>query len=315
MKSLSLNNIGLTLILVVFGFISIYFLSDRLENSRPTLPENYVDEDLAVQGSKLKGFTLGFDGLIADWYWMQSLQYVGKKLVDSKEGLRIDSLKKLNPRLLYPYLDNASTLDPQFDAVYSYGAVVLPDIDPNQAIKIAQKGIDNNPENWRLYQHLGFIYWKLERYDNAAETYQKGSEIQNAPLFMKQMAAKMLSDAGSRETSREIYGQMFKESADPQTKEIAELHLLQLDALDEIDAINAVLKIVKEKNGSCPQSLNQILPLLKTIKLPENKDFHINQHNKLVDPLGTPYLFKAEKCEISLDEMNSKIPPQIKASE
>ncbi len=46
----------------------------------PVLPENYADEDLTLQGAKLKGFSLGFEGLIADWYWMKSLQYLGDKV-------------------------------------------------------------------------------------------------------------------------------------------------------------------------------------------------------------------------------------------
>ena len=136
--------------IIIFGFAAVFGLSNFLEKSFPPLPENYVDEDLALQGAKLKGYTLGFDGLIADWYWMQSLQYIGEKIVNSQNIQNLEKLEQLNPRLLYPYLDNATTLDPNFAAVYSYGAVVLPDINPEQAIKIAEKGIANNPEQWRL---------------------------------------------------------------------------------------------------------------------------------------------------------------------
>ncbi len=163
------------------------------------MPEGFEDEDLALQGAKLKGYALGFEGLIADWYWMRSLQYIENKVVKSPdETLNIENLTALNPRLLYPLLDNATTLDPQFMAVYAYGAVVLPAIDKEQAIKLTEKGIADNPNEWRLYQQLGYIYWRLDNFEKASLVYTEGAKIVGAPPFMSLMAAKMKSEGQSR---------------------------------------------------------------------------------------------------------------------
>ncbi len=188
MKSNSLKTY-IAVAVIIFGFIAVFELSNFLERHHPQMPENYTDEDLSLQGEKLKGYSFGFEGLLADWYWMRSLQYIGNKVVKStEETVNLDDLRPLNPKLLYPLLENAATLDPHFLEVYSYGAVVLPAINPEQAIKFTEKGIANNPDEWRLYQHLGYIYWKLNKYEKAAEVYQKGSEIKDAPPFMKLMA-------------------------------------------------------------------------------------------------------------------------------
>ncbi|MEQ1765508.1 MAG: hypothetical protein ABL984_20435, partial [Pyrinomonadaceae bacterium] len=89
--------------IIIAGFALIVVLSSSLEKVRPELPADYADSDLALQGKKLKGYSLGAEGLIADWYWMQSLQYLGGKIVNSQdETVRIDDLTSLNPRLLYP---------------------------------------------------------------------------------------------------------------------------------------------------------------------------------------------------------------------
>src|SRR5215213_6851345 len=136
MKRSSLKTLGLYTV-ILLGFAAIFGLSNFIESSRPPLPEGFEDEDLALQGAKLRGFSLGLEGLIADWYWMQSLQYIGDKVLKSKADINLENLQPLNPRLLYPMLDNATDLDPQFIAVYSYGAVVLPAINAEQAIKIA----------------------------------------------------------------------------------------------------------------------------------------------------------------------------------
>lgn len=293
---------------IIISFAAIFGLSQFIEKSFPPLPDNYVDQDLAVQGAKLKGFTLGFDGLIADWYWMQSLQYVGKKIVDSKEGQSLEKLEALNPRLLYPFLDNATTLDPNFAVVYSYGAVVLPDINSEHAIAIAQKGIDNNPKEWRLYQHLGYIYWRLDNFPKAAETYEKGSQLEGSPPFMKMMAAKMKSDGGSRDTARSIYQQMYDEASDPQTKDTAQKHLIQFDAMDELKEIRASLQNFQTNNKRCAETWREILPSLRNVKLPNGKNFHVDQTGNLLDPTGIPYLLIKDKCDAQIDKNKSEIP-------
>ena len=299
--------------IVAIGFVSIFSLSGFIENRRPQLPEGFENEDLSLQGAKLKGYTLGFDGLIADWYWMKSLQYIGDKLVKTEGDINLDNLKPLNPRLLYPYLDNATSLDPQFLAVYSYGAIVLPAIDPQQAIKIAEKGIANNPNQWRLYQHLGFIYWRLGDYKKASETYENAAKIPNAPPFLSMMSAKMKNDAGSRNTAREIYQQMFDESQDVQTKETAALRLLELDSLDERDAIRLSLQNFHEKNGHCANSWQEVFTILKDVKISSGKRLRFDNNNSPIDPTNVPYLLNSNdsKCDVIVNFKVSKIPPTL----
>lgn len=301
------KQILLGLAAVAAGFALIFILSNFVEKSRPPLPEGFEDSDLTVQGARLKGFAFGFEGLIADWYWMRSLQYIGGKMLKTEGTINLENLRPMNPRLLYPYLDNATDLDSRFMAVYSYGAVVLPGIDPEQAVKIARKGIENNPHEWTLYQQLGFIYWRLKQFEKAAETYEKGAQIQGAPPFMRMMAAKMRSEGGSRETARSIYEQMLAEAADKQTAEALRLRLAELDSLNERDAIRMVLKGFKEKTGRCANSWREIFPLLQNVKLPEGRDFSIDKQNNIVDPSGAPYILDKDKCDVTL-EKNSKIP-------
>jgi tetratricopeptide (TPR) repeat protein len=299
-----------SLLLVGAGFGLIFLLSSFLESNRPPLPEGFEDEDLALQGAKLKNYSLGFNGLMADWYWMRSLQYIGDKINKSdKSTLNIENLRPLEPRLLYPLLDNATSLDPHFMTAYSYGAIVLPAIDPEQAIKIAEKGIANNPQEWRLYQHLGYIYWRLKNFEKASETYEKGSQIEGAPPFMKMMVAQMKSQGGSRETARAIYRQMLLDADDEKTKEVATLRLMQLDSIDEREAIQAVLNSFKAQNNRCPAKWVEVFPLLKNIRLPNNRDFSVDKLQNLVDPSGMPYVLETKNCQVNLDAA-SKIPTQ-----
>lgn len=306
------RQLAIPALVVSVALAAVFALSGFLEKNRPQLPKSYEDSDLAMQGKRLKGYALGSEGLIADWYWILSLQYIGKKIVENQDtDINIDDLRSLNPRLLYPYLDNATDLDPKFYAAYSYGAIVLPAIDPQKAIELTEKGIAANPEKWRLYQYLGYIYWHERNYEKAAETYDRGSKITGAPPFMREMAAAMKTKGGSRDTARAMYSQMLAEAEDEQSKRNAQLRLFEIDSLDETDAVNNVLTGLKNSTGKCVSNIGVIFPQLRSVKLPQGRDFRIDRSGSLVDPTGVPYKFDPETCTISLRE-DSKIPKPLK---
>lgn len=306
MKNLPKTLISIAIIVVGFGLT--FVLSNFLEKNRQSLPEGLEDSDMIVQTAKLKGYALGFEGLIADWYWMKSLQYVGDKIFKNKENLNLEDLSALNPRLLYPYLDTATTLDPHFTEVYAYGAVILPAIDREQAIKLTEKGIAENPDEWRLYQHLGYIYWRLGNYEKAAEVYARGATVKDAPTFLRAMSARMKTQGNDRETARAIYAQMFQEAQDDQSREAAKIRLLELDSLDELDGIRQALKDFQAKNTRCAENWNELLPFLTKIKLPNNLDFRLDKANNIADPSGAAYLLDKKTCDVALNPETTKIP-------
>lgn len=292
------------IVIVVAGFVVAFYSGSAIAERKPPLPQGYEDADLSVHGSRMKGFVLGFEGLFADWYWVRSLQYIGDKMIAAdaaQKEVNLDDLRDLDPRLLYPYLENATDLDPRFIAAYSYGAVVLPSIDPEKAISITKKGIDNNPNEWRLYHQLGYIYWKLKRYDEASRMYEAGSQIAGSPPFMKMMAAVVKTEGGSRATARQIYDQMLSEAQDEQTKIFAERRLAQLDSEEEREQIDKALADVRQRTGQCPNDLREINGLLMTITLPNGREYRADAGGRVVDPSNVPYILDRQECKSKLD--------------
>ncbi len=305
----SANKTAIAAALIVFGFAAAFALTAYVERVRPPLPTGYEDEDLAVQGKQLKGFVFGAEGLVADWYWMNSLQYFGKKITAvGLENLNLDDMTALNPRLLYPYLNNATDLDPHFTAPYSYGATILPAIDSDLAIALTEKGIANNPTQWRLHQYLGYIYWRRGNYDRASEIYDEGSRVPAAPAFFKQMAARMRVEGGKRDVARDMYKQLLAEAQDDVSKRNIELRLMQIDSLDERDLINPALKLFAQRNGRCATKWQEILPLLSGARLPDGTALRMDKENQLVDPSGIPYKLDPVSCQAVIDRPRSKIP-------
>lgn len=302
-----MKKVLLLIVILIAGFAGIFALSKQLETTKAKPDETHADDDLYFTPTELAAAGHDFRGLITDWYWINSLQYLGNKVLNSNQDVNINDLKPLNPRLLYPMLDTAVTLDPKFMAVYSYGASVLPAIDNNLAIKLLEKGIAANPDEWRLYHNLGYIYWQMKDYQNAAKYYAEGAGKKNAPTFMKQMSATMQANGGSREFALEIYRQMFNTAEDEQTRNFAELRYNQKVSEIQLEIINQTLQSFKEKSGRCAISLREILPFLSEKSLGKETDFQIDNSQSLVDPTKVPYTFDNAKCEAKLSP-ESKIP-------
>lgn len=292
---------GALLLIVLIGLASVVGLSRWIDAHRPPPDPKIEEEQLYVNGTMAKRISLGFNGLVADWYWIRSLQYVGGKVIEAKEKIQIDRLGQLNLKLLAPLLDTATTLDPEFMEPYQYAAVVLPNIDLPEAIRITRKGIAANPSAWRLYLQLGYIYWLEHDYQAAGEVYAQGARIPGAPAWMEAMKAKMAVEGGSRELAREIYARMYEQASDPQVKSMAAHRLMQIDSLDQRDTLRKVLSAYQSKVGRCPSSWGEVEPLLRAPRV------SVDPTGAPLDPAGSPYVLVNSGCDLDLDP-KSEVP-------
>lgn len=291
---------------IVIGFVIVTALSRAIDARRSDNQAQFAEESLYVSAPTAKRLTLAFNGLAADWYWMRSLQYVGGKIVayqDSHEG-RMDfgTLGSLNLKLLPQLLTISTTLDPQFMAPYEYGAMILPEIDSNQAVGLLSYGIKQNPSTWRLYHYLGYIHWQRREYEKASDVYGVGAKLPGAPPWMAAMSARLKADGGSRDAAREMYRRLSEGSGDQSVKEMVVKQLLRLDSLDERDAIRRVLTDFKEISGRCASSWREVAVPLRTARLRIDA-----RTGEPLDPSDTPYQLIKNGCDVGLD-INTKVP-------
>jgi tetratricopeptide (TPR) repeat protein len=293
------------LVAVLVGMLDVFSLSQLIDARRPVVNPSIKieEEEIYLNAANVKRLSLGFNGLAADWYWMRSLQYVGGKIAKFP-GIPLDNLGALNLKLLAPLLDTATTLDPQFMEPYEYASVVLPEVDVQEAIRIVKKGIAANPSEWKLYHHLGFIYWKQKDFTKAGEAYEQGSTLPGARPWMKTMRARMASDGGSRDTAREVYRQVYEETTDNAVKDMARKRLLLLDSLDVQDALRKLMVAYKSKMGRCPGSWRELGTLLSALKI------QVDSSGAPLDPAGIPYLLgrdTRDMCDVVVDN-KSEVP-------
>lgn len=299
----ALRKTSALLLIIALCFACLIALARWMDAHRPAIDTQEQEESLYVSGAAAKRMSLSFNGLIADWYWMRALQYVGRKVVahGGAGAVQLDDLGALNVKLLWPLLDATTTLDPQFIHAYEYGAVVLPSIDETAAITLLKKGIANNPSAWQLYNHLGYINWQRHDYRAASEAYNMGAQLPDAPKWMQALSARMLAEGGSRQLAREMYTRMRDEATDEQVKEMAARRLLQIVSFDERDRIRRVLSDYAERAGRCPASWKNASASLRAARL------RLDASGAPVDPANTPYLLIKDGCDVDLDS-HSKVP-------
>jgi tetratricopeptide (TPR) repeat protein len=294
------------LLVLLFALGAVVLLSRSIDARGPHAEAKYGEDQLYLNGTTAKRMTLAFNGLAADWYWMRSLQYVGRKIVayeDTHEGrFELGNLSALDLKLLPSLLQATTTLDPQFSAAYEYGAVLLPEINAEEAVLLLNKGIAANPSSWRLYQHLGYIYWQRQDYENANEAYAAGAKQPGAPGWMAAMAARMKAEHGSRDSAREMYRHLAEVSNDAVIKQVVAYQITRLDWLDDRDVIRQLLSDYRAQTGHCPAAWRDVSNRFRGTRVRTD-----SATGAPVDPYLLPYRLSKDGCDVELDPY-SKVP-------
>jgi tetratricopeptide (TPR) repeat protein len=295
---------ALRLLVIVLGLAEVVLLAHWIDDHRPDMNARFSEERLYVDGATAKRLTFAFNGIAADWYWMRSLQYVGGKIVryeDTHDGrFNLGNLSSLNLTLLAPLLHVTTTLDPQFMAPYEFGAVILPELNQDEAISLLNYGIAANPSSWRLHHYLGYIYWQRKDYVQASEIYAVGAKLPGAPAWMAALSARLKAEGGSRGAAREMYGHLYEASNDEAVKEMVTKQIMRLDSLDERDVIRRVLTDYRAQSGRCASAWRDVVGALRTARLKID-----STTGAPLDPSNTPYGLIKDGCDVDLSEDSS----------
>jgi tetratricopeptide (TPR) repeat protein len=263
----------LALVAVPVLFVVCAALQVRIDSDTRVMNQD-KDELLLRSGGLLKKLSLGYEPLLADIYWTRVVQYYGRRA--RKPGATYESL--------WPLLDITTTLDPKLMIAYRFGAVFLseePPVGPgrtDQAVDLVKRGIAENPDEWRLYQDLGFLYSiHLKDYQKAAEAYLEGSKNPHSQIWMKVMAARVAEAGNALETSKLIWIEVYSNSKDELIRRRAMQHIHALDAALGLKKLNESSEDYWRKFGRFPASMQEL------------RDAGL-VGGALLDPEGFPYV-------------------------
>ena len=127
--------------------------------------------------------------------------------------------------------------------------------DPEKAIELARSGIQNNPDDWRLYYDLAFVYYDQKDYRDAAEAFLRGSQLPNTHPFLKIMAAQMAQHGGELKTARMMWSATLQTSHDALIRANAAAHLRAIQVDEDVDLLDQLVKSTAIKTGHLPCNL------------------------------------------------------------
>ena len=251
----------------------------------------------------LKRMSLGYTGLVADIYWTRAVQYFGSKHHE----------RAAHYNLLPTLLDITTTLDPHLVVAYQFGSVFLAQKPPEgagmpeKAVALVERGIRENPNDWRLYYHLGFLeYMELHDPVAAARAFDRGAQVSGAHPWLKVLAAAMAQHGGDLQTARFLWSKVYENSDDKMIRANAVKHLQALDVDEVVPKLEAMVRAYRDVYGNIPTSFLPMVRLgwLKAIP---------------VDPAGHPYKLQPDgRVEVQApDELpfiQRGLPPGGKAS-
>lgn len=219
-------------------------------------PQAGLEDVLYVNSPKVvRRASLGYDGLMACIYWTRAVQYFGHRHFE----------RAASYNQLAPLLEITTNLDPHLTVAYEFGASFLAPKPPNgagqpeRAIQLMEFGIQHNPDDWRLYQNLGFVYYtELKDYAKAADAFERGSRIKDAHPFMKILAAQMAQHAGEFETARMLWTATYETSHDEQIRKNAIEHLRDLVVDEDAKNLQDAVTRFGQRTGRLPSSMSEL---------------------------------------------------------
>jgi tetratricopeptide (TPR) repeat protein len=221
---------------------------------------------------------LSYHSLAADVYWIRAVQLYG----DTRLGNNPDK----GYALLYPLLDLTTSLDPYFGVAYQFGALFLAEEAPggpgrpDLAIALLEKGLKAKPDDWQLYQAIGFVhYWSRQDYQTAADWFRRASLQPGAPTWMAPLAAVTLAEGGNRDASRHMWQQIVQSQVDDWFRNEAARRLKQLDAMDQLETLQRVVAAFQAREGRPPSGWSELSErgyIRGTVADPTGEPYHLD---------------------------------------
>lgn len=229
------------------GVLALAALGTTL-TAQATLPDR-VNGDAGGSGVPLlprpelaRAAALGFDSLLADYYWLRALQIVG--------GER----KSMDPHvpLLARLAELTVSLDPWVDHPYRFAAVWL-NTTPEAvrtANRILERGISYHPTDWRNRFYLSFNhFYYLSDAEAAARELAPAVGMPGAPAYLGRLLARLRSESGGLEVAEQYLLELLRQTDDPGRRRQYELAVLEIETERRARILDAARAAHRDRTG------------------------------------------------------------------
>ena len=187
-------------------------------------------------------------------------------------------------------LDITTTLDPDLVDAYRSGSCVFGGAgpvgpgQPEEALKLLDKGIAQHPRDWRLYFDKGFVYfWFLKDFKSAGEVWLMASRQPDSPPWMEGLSATAMTQGGAVETARVLWRRQYEDSSRADLRANAKNHLDSLQINEDLWTLEFFIERYKRRTGKAPSDYQDLVRAGLLRQLP-------------LDPSGVPYSYDDENA-------------------
>ncbi len=237
-------------------------LSYRLEEIR-NIKEKAIEILYLPKGNILRLFVLDHNSSVADFFWLQFIQYYGHHLQTD-----------LKFPYMYPIVDIITDLDEKFLHAYTFGSVNLAhDVgDREGAEKLLMKAMYRNPDRWEYPFWMGFLnYTFFKDYKKAAQFFKLATFKDDAPDICYRFYAfvyyKKLNDL---ETALKLWLYMYNNSKSEVERKLAEDYIKRTIMKIHMRDLTRILRNFIKKEGYTPSGLKELVKKGYLKEIPEH---------------------------------------------
>jgi tetratricopeptide (TPR) repeat protein len=272
------------------------------ETRLPAASASGESADLVPDPGPLEVAALGFEAVLADYYWLRAVQVVGSKTspVGQSEliGRLIDVVTTLDPWVLHPYRFAAVWMTDDESAV-------------RKANLLLQRGIAHHPQDWLNRFHLGFNhFFYLGENVEAAAALEPAVSLPGAPRYLGRLVARLRSDAGGGEldAAAAFLNELLRQNPDPYVKAEYEKALDEIEVERRARVLDAAREEFKRRHHGRDirrvEDLVQVAPPVLRVLPPEPNGWEWN-----LDPKSGQIVsaWVGHRYSVRIDETNQKM--------
>lgn len=205
----------------------------------------------------LRIFSLGFDPLIADFFWIKAVTYSEADALEKvfmmsdgemHEYLHEQPFDRRARQRVFQMLDITTDFDPQFLYAYEFGGNVLAwSNDVGLANLLLEKGLKynrNNPEAWKLAQTLGFNTFFFRKDPvQAAKYMEEADRLAKGKFRTKDLAAAFLLAGKKYDLAISMLESLLNSAPDEDTRQYYEAKIKYFLVEKDLDMLNGALHL------------------------------------------------------------------------
>ena len=205
-------------------------------------------------GRQLRAVSLGQRLLLADFYWLKLVQYVGETVMARENRWEA----------LYPLAEVVTDLDPRYGYAYQVAGSNLSGLAHRhqEADRILEKGMRNVPGRWSLPFILSVNKFLYEGDYAAAAFYaRRAAEVGRRPhlALLAANLALVTDEEGEYRTAAEFLRESISQADTPELREELKQRLTKVETYQAISAVERAVRSFRERYVRRPISVDELV--------------------------------------------------------